>query len=465
MNPTIHSYKADDLDTQGYGSLVDCISAEVTEELNGGFTMELKYPLNGQLAEYLNPGAIIVAKPNHIQVKQPFRINQVKRSFNNSISVYANHISYDLSGYSIRAPRTYTSLYNTISAMNSMDWSSDSLVYHDFVFITDMESTATFTMPGIQSLRSWMGGQDGSIIDVYGGEWVYDYFTCYLTARRGRDTGVRISYGKNLSEYEKNRTNTQYSHVCAYWKKSETLAYSDLIATNMACAFRVAYYDASKEFENQPTTSQLNSVASSQIRKMTFDTKTITVTPAQLGNDTIGLGDSVLICYDDVFSTRVIKTVYNVLTEQYSSIQLGSKQASISDTIKSLTTGPSGESGAAADAWDYVIDEGTASGWTYRKWKNGDYECWYRETKSNVAITSASGSGYYAKVTDGLSFPITFVGSYPVVQWTVQCADGYGWIAPAYNYTYSYSGGAYIYSFTSVTKSFTFDIYAKGKWK
>ena len=115
---------------------------------------------------------------------------------------------------------------------------------------------------------------------------------------------------------------------------------------------------------------------------------------------------------------------------------------------------------------DFVISEGSSGNWTWRKWYNGDLEYWYRETKSNVAITSSSGAGYYATITNGLSYPTAFKnGTYPVVQWTVQCADGYGWVAPAYNYTNAYTGGAYIYSFSSVTKSFTYNIYAKGRWK
>ena len=83
MYPTIHNFKAEDLQTQGYGALSDCISCEVTEELNGGFTLEMKHPLKGEHAGYLIPGNIIVARPNHNQQPQAFRINQIKRSFSN----------------------------------------------------------------------------------------------------------------------------------------------------------------------------------------------------------------------------------------------------------------------------------------------------------------------------------------------------------------------------------------------
>lgn len=378
MYPIIHDYAATDLSSQGYGALSDCISCEVTEELNGAFTLELTYPLNGLHSEYLVTGNIIVAKPNHNQSRQPFRITEVKKSFSNNIQVYANHICYDLSGYPVRSAYTLTSLANVISTMNGFTWSTGDAAYHQFTFNTDMTSSKTFTMPAMQTVRSWMGGQDGSILNVYGGDWVYDNFSCFLTSRRGQDTGYRISYGKNLAEYEKDRNYTEYSHACAYWKKSDVVVYSDITPTGIDCSFRCGYIDATSAFDTQPSVAQLNSYVSGEIATMVFGTQTITVTPAQLGNDVIGLGDGVLICYETVFSTRVVKTVWDVLIGQYKTLQLGTKKVNITDTIKSLTTAPNGESGGSMPA-DYVIEEGENNGWNYRKWASGIAECWCRE--------------------------------------------------------------------------------------
>ena len=348
MYPIIHDYAATNLASQGYGALSDCISCEVTEELNGAFTLELTYPLNGLHAEYLVTGNIIVVKPNHNQSRQPFRITEVKKSFANNIQVYASHICYDLSGYPVRSAYTLTSLASVISTMNGFTWSTGDAAYHPFTFDTDMTSSKTFTMPATQTVRSWMGGQDGSILNVYGGEWVYDNFSCFLTSRRGQDTGYRISYGKNLSEYEKDKNYTEYSHACAYWKKSDIVVYSDITPTGISCSFRCGYIDATKDFDSQPSVAQLNSYVSGEIATMAFGAQTVTVTPAQLGNDVIGLGDGVLICYETVFSTRVIKTVWDVLIGQYKSLQLGTKKVNITDTIKSLNTGPNGESGGTS---------------------------------------------------------------------------------------------------------------------
>ena len=342
MYPTIHNWSGNDLNTKGFGALADCISCLVTEELNGGFTLELQYPLKGQCSEHLTPGNIIMVKPSHNQGLQPFRISEVKQSFSNSITVYANHISYDMSGYNLRASRNCNSLAEVIAMINDFDWSDQGAgAYHDFTFATDMTSNKSFHQDGLNTLRAWMGGKEGSIIDTYGGEWIYDGFTCFLASRRGEDTGIRISYGKNLAEYEKERTNNEYSHVCAYWKKSETTVFSNNIATGVNCTFRVAYYDASKEYENQPSVAQLDVSATNAIAGINPIPQTIKVTPAQIGGDIIGLGDTVLICYDSVFQTRVIKTVWDALAGAYETLELGTKKENIADTIKSLSSGSS----------------------------------------------------------------------------------------------------------------------------
>lgn len=465
MYPTIHDWRGNDLQTEGYGALADCISCEVTEELNGEFTLELNYPLKGQFADQLTPSNIIMVKPAHNQGLQAFRINEVKKSFGNSINVYANHISYDLSGYAIRTARTYNSLADVIQVMDSESWSaSSSVVYHDFSFATDMTSSRPFKIEGLQSLRSWMGGQEGSIIDTYGGEWMYDNFSCFLTSRRGTDTGIRISYGKTLAEYEKDTENEQYSHVIAYWKKSETTVFSDFVATGIYCTFRVAYVDVSKEYEDQPTTAQLNQSATDHANKMNPLPQTIKVTPAQIGNDIIGLGDSVLICYEGVFSTRVIKTVWDALGGVYKTLELGQRKESISDTIKKLSDSGGGSS-SIPEPMDYVTEYGTDSDWTYRKWKSGLMECWYRKTLTNIACTSTWGSLKYGTLLSntGINYPQGGFSQYPELNMTLQVKAGSGWVAPNYdNYNEKRTGGAYIYSPVSGTYNVTLNIYAKG---
>lgn len=466
MYPTIHNFSGDDIPTQGYGALADCISCEVTEELNGAFTLEMTYPLNGLHAEYLVTGNIIVAKPSHNQSRQPFRITEVKKSFSNNIQVYANHICYDLSGYPVRNEYTLTSLANVISTMNGFTWSTGSAAYHQFTFDTDMTSSKTFTMPATQTVRSWMGGQDGSILDVYGGEWVYDNFSCFLTSRRGQDTGYRISCGKNLAEYEKDRNYTEYSHACAYWKKSDVVVYSDITPTGIDCSFRCGYIDATSAFDSQPSVAQLNSYVTGEIATMVFGAQTITVTPAQLGNDVIGLGDGVLICYETVFNTRVVKTVWDVLVGQYKTLQLGTKKVSITDTIKSLSTAPNGESsgGGGVTPDDYIVEQGSDGAWHWEKWNSGKAIAYTPAPFSlgNKATTGKYGNGWFATV-ENLTLPSIFNATPSIL------CQVYGSSGLLFTNVYSISATRYsIYignTLEQTVNNCTLNAWVMGRWK
>ena len=82
----------------GIGVLTDCLSCEVTEERNGSFELRLTYSAQGIHAEDIQPDRIIKAKPNFNDDPQLFRIYKVGKNMNGQFDVYAQHISYDLSG-------------------------------------------------------------------------------------------------------------------------------------------------------------------------------------------------------------------------------------------------------------------------------------------------------------------------------------------------------------------------------
>ena len=338
MNPTIHSFEGQDLDTRGLGTLIDCVSCDVTEELNGAFTLEMKYPLHGKFAEHLVPGNIIMARPNHVQVPQPFRIRQTKRTLGSMMTVYANHISYDLSGYPYTASASLNGLANVITALNNkMTELADVAVdvpFNSFNFETDMTSNNVFSMQGASSVKAWMG----AMIETFGGEWEYDGYNCDLKTRRGEDTSARISYGKNLVEYAKEQNDAVYTHVCAYYSKSDITACGALYPTEEEGSFRVLYLNVTDQFPDQPPSSaQLNNAASEYIASNDFTADSITVTPSQIGMS-VGLGDTVNVFYDTVYQTRVVKTVWNTLADQYTKLELGTIKPNIADTIKSISS-------------------------------------------------------------------------------------------------------------------------------
>lgn len=75
----------------GFGLLKEASRCEITEELNGDYSLELDYPLDGSKAHYIQKWNVIRAN------NQLFRIYKIEDStIDNSRLAYARHISYDI---------------------------------------------------------------------------------------------------------------------------------------------------------------------------------------------------------------------------------------------------------------------------------------------------------------------------------------------------------------------------------
>ena len=85
----------------GLGVLNESILAEITEELNGQYYLEIEYPASSKKPIYFKEFNIIKAD------EQLFRIYKVEKvqDIDKRIKVYANHIYYDLANYFIEDER------------------------------------------------------------------------------------------------------------------------------------------------------------------------------------------------------------------------------------------------------------------------------------------------------------------------------------------------------------------------
>ena len=96
MIPVLYPANATDFSSFGLGVLTDTISCEVTEERNGVFECLLKYPVSGQHYELITKECIVKAKPNDTAADQAFRIYRITKPLNGIVTIYGQHISYDL---------------------------------------------------------------------------------------------------------------------------------------------------------------------------------------------------------------------------------------------------------------------------------------------------------------------------------------------------------------------------------
>ena len=112
-----------------------------------------------------------------------------------------------------------------------------------------------------------------------------------------------------------------------------------------------------------------------------------------------------------------------------------------------------------------ILETGSNSNGTWRKYVNGDMECWFNQ-QVNVAVNSNWGI-LYAGVGSLHDFPQKFI-EIPIVQISLAPCDWYGIIGrdSAKTLTKSNPGNIVIFRGTSAgTAPYDVQVYAKGKWK
>lgn len=331
----------------GIGSLADATSCTVTEERNGSYELEMSYPVSGVHYADIALRSLITAKPNNASDPQPFRVYRITKPMNGIVEVYAEHISYDLSGIPDE-PFTASSAAAAVAALGS-----SAAVTCPFTFWTDKSTTATMTVSAPASIRSLLGGTDGSVLDVYGGEYEFDGYAVKLHNARGENRGVSIRYGKNLTNLtqEENCSNV-YTGVYPYWAGSDgTLVQltEKIVNASGTCDFvRILSLDLSGNFEEQPTEAALRSAAESYITANNIGVPTVSldISFVQLEQTEeykgTALLERVLLC-DTVnvefpklgvsATAKCVKTVYDVLNGRLDSVELGDAKTNIADTI------------------------------------------------------------------------------------------------------------------------------------
>lgn len=134
--------------------------------------------------------------------------------------------------------------------------------------------------------------------------------------------------------------------------------------------------------------------------------------------------------------------------------------SSLSDVVETFETIIGGK---LAQKVDYIVEEGTETIWTYRKWNSGIVECWGTTVSASKAVTTKYGNGWYAS-QDTIGFPVGLFNSIKSVQVELIDVGGAGcWFDVKTISVNAVTG--YVYSIISNTSSFQYSIFAKGTWK
>jgi phage minor structural protein len=356
MIPVLYKADATDFTTFGIGVLADCTSCSVTEERNGSYELTLKYPTNGSLYSELKKERIIKAKPNDTSSNQAFRIYRITTPISGIVTVYAQHISYDLANIAV----TPFSLENVPPTVAIETVLANAVIPHNFTFQTDYSSSKDFSVDTPKSVRACLGGTDGSLMNLWGGEFEWDNFKIKHHQGRGSNNGVVIEYGKNLTKLEHdNDISDIYTDLLPYAVITDengneeviTLSEQILPISTTLTNRKSIIKDFTDSFDEDEeiTEDKLRAKAEKYLENnpLGIESPTITISFEALWKqpeyvallERVSLCDTVTVRHVDLgisVKTKVIKTVYDTLLEKYTTITLGSAKANLVNQVTDI---------------------------------------------------------------------------------------------------------------------------------
>ncbi|EKG2202276.1 peptidoglycan DD-metalloendopeptidase family protein [Enterococcus faecalis] len=192
--PVIFKPGEKDFTTNGLGRLIDATRCEITEEANGKYELEMDYPAISRFSDYFENGYQIKAKPNDLEEYHIFEIKQTfKDTFTNSIVIYAQSRTYKLGNRQVRLVTVDNR--NGSEAMKLIEQNMDEPC--DITLHSDI-NTASSTIFEARNVLNCIAGEQGSLLQYWGGEIKREPFKLSLLRRRGRDNVGTVRYGKDL---------------------------------------------------------------------------------------------------------------------------------------------------------------------------------------------------------------------------------------------------------------------------
>lgn len=355
--------------SNGLGRLRDCITCVVTEERNGIYELDFDYPVTGQHFDEIQIGRIVAVEHDDSGDVQPFDIVSYSRPIEGVVTFHCTHISYRQSYLTVTGSNI-SSLANAFTRLKNYATPSN-----PFTYWTDKTSTGYVgAFDGVpKSVRSILGGVEGSILDAYGGEYEWDSFTVKLWSARGQYRDFAIRYGVNLLEYQDETDSSEcYSSCIPYWTDGTTTVVGDKqTLSNLPPSGRDACIpmDVSEKFEDQPTKAQVNSTGLSMLNSGNpyLPAQNITVSFIRL-QDTpeyeqyssllrCSLCDTIKVYFPDYGSSgdfKIVKTVWDVLGERYEEMELGDLSISLSQAL-GIQSGGGVQSGGGSQPESAVV--------------------------------------------------------------------------------------------------------------
>ena len=326
--------------------LGDTMSCKVTEERNGQYELILTYPMSGKQFERIYPGQCLMVKANQIDDPQLFRIYKTSKVLRGVLTVYARHISYDLCGVD------YYKQYSGLApAPAPQGWLEVFTNGTNFVGKSNISTTGQVVPgPAIASVKSFLGGMEGSVLDTFHGEYHWDNFVVNLDSARGSDKGIIIQYGKNLTEMTLTEDDeTDYTGVRGFARYTsdgdEKIVVADEIYTQVLQGYKwTKILDVTDALGLDsgvvPTNAQIEAAVEAWLDQLTLGNSTLEVQVTEPSKyATLGLCDTVKVVHERLVVSQKMKVIgleYDSLLEKYTKITLGEPAGNLAATVNDI---------------------------------------------------------------------------------------------------------------------------------
>ncbi|MFS8987088.1 phage tail spike protein [Streptococcus gordonii] len=367
MKPILFNKNEQQFDTYGLGE-IDVTTGNVTRERNGLYTFYAEYPANGPLASVLEKEMKIKVDAGLRTKNQTIEISRIVKDSSGVLKIYGSHIKHKLEYMAVRHG---INLSGTASVALAI-WANNLIGDYRFSTWSDIDTTGstTFTADKMTNAHLALGGVEGSILDVWGGEYEFDNLTVRLHKQLGRRAPTVLEYGRNIISAESDESiEESYTSVypfATYTPESQgsdstpapvtvTIPgdYVDSKYISMYANRRIKVVDFSSEFKEKeiPTPDKLRAMTlkfmeHNKIGAPKINTKIEYVDLASTLDyqdnkiiEELEFCDIVPVYYPSIGITeddaKVTKIVYDFVNERNESVEFGI----IGESIRSAMTG------------------------------------------------------------------------------------------------------------------------------
>ena len=357
--PILYKSNETDFFAMGLGP-IQMLKATVTQERNGIFIFEGEILTDNPLFPLVLENCIIKADADHLLKDQRFRIKRIVPNHDGKAQVYAEHVSYLSRELTIKPEVNITG--SAQIALNQ--WKSSIVESNPFVVSSDITTSAStkWRIDKVSNPMMALGGVEGSILDRWGGEYLFDNYHISLLKKRGKTATNILAYGRNITDFEQERNIlSTYTSIAPYAiyiddNEREVIVTVDgfVVDSEHVNKFpnRVTKpIDFSSEFGSDeiPTKARLTTLAQQYIEdnEIGVPTTSIKISFLDLSQtadyadyaflEQVNLCDDVRVHYPKLgvnTIAKVVRVVWNVLTESYDEIEIGQKRMSLASQIQ-----------------------------------------------------------------------------------------------------------------------------------